>query len=118
MCGSGMFRMLHLENMSCLAPGFQDNIETNGINKSQLLLLQGLTKLRQIANHPKMVDPEYSGDSGKLWDVTHMLDNAIREDHKILIFSQFVKHLSILSDYLKEQNIDFAYLVQGSLKQC
>ncbi|MEL7005477.1 MAG: DEAD/DEAH box helicase, partial [Bacteroidota bacterium] len=92
-----------------------ENIETNGINKSQLLLLQGLTKLRQIANHPKMVDPEYTGDSGKLWDVTHMLDNAIREDHKILIFSQFVKHLSILSDYLKEQGIDFAYL-DGSTK--
>lgn len=92
-----------------------ENIEAEGLNKSQLLLLQGLTKLRQIANHPKMIDPEYTGDSGKLWDVTHMLDNAIRDDHKILIFSQFVKHLTILSDYLKSQDIDFAYL-DGSTK--
>ena len=30
-----------------------DNIEKTGVKKSQLLLLQGLTQLRQIANHPK-----------------------------------------------------------------
>ncbi len=92
-----------------------ENIESQGLNKSQLLLLQGLTKLRQIANHPKMVNPEYDGDSGKMEDVIHMLDNAIREDHKILIFSQFVKHLSILANHLREEKTDFAYL-DGSTK--
>ncbi|UII22744.1 DEAD/DEAH box helicase [Fulvivirga ligni] len=92
-----------------------ENIESQGLNKSQLLLLQGLTKLRQIANHPKMVDQEYEGDSGKMEDVILKLDNAIRDDHKILIFSQFVKHLSILADHLKERKIDFAYL-DGSTK--
>jgi SNF2 family DNA or RNA helicase len=48
-------------------------------------------------------------------DVIFMLDNAIRDDHKILVFSQFVKHLSILADHLKEEKIDFAYL-DGSTK--
>ncbi|MEJ2005104.1 MAG: DEAD/DEAH box helicase, partial [Cyclobacteriaceae bacterium] len=92
-----------------------ENIESAGLNKSQLLLLQGLTKLRQIANHPRMVNPDYEGDSGKMEDVIFMLDNAIRDDHKILVFSQFVKHLSILADHLKEEKIDFAYL-DGSTK--
>lgn len=92
-----------------------ENIEAKGLNKSQLILLQGLTKLRQIANHPRMVDHAYSGDSGKMEDVMLMLDNAIREDHKILIFSQFVKHLALLKEYLKEKHIDFAYL-DGSTK--
>ncbi|UII27886.1 DEAD/DEAH box helicase [Fulvivirga maritima] len=92
-----------------------ENIENQGLNKSQLLLLQGLTKLRQIANHPKLVDQEYDGDSGKMEDVILKLDNAIRDDHKILIFSQFVKHLSILAEHLKEKKIDFAYL-DGSTK--
>jgi len=92
-----------------------ENIENAGLNKSQLLLLQGLTKLRQIANHPKMVNPDYDGDSGKMEDVIFMLDNAIRDDHKILVFSQFVKHLSILADHLREEKIDFAYL-DGSTK--
>ncbi len=92
-----------------------ENIESAGLNKSQLLLLQGLTKLRQIANHPRMVNPDYDGDSGKMEDVIFMLDNAIRDDHKILVFSQFVKHLSILADHLREEKIDFAYL-DGSTK--
>jgi len=86
------------------------SIENHGVNKSQFLLLQGLTKLRQIANHPKLIDPEYAGDSGKLEDVTHMLNNAISKGHKILIFSQFVKHLSLLKTYLLNNHIPFSYL--------
>ncbi|MDQ3392856.1 MAG: DEAD/DEAH box helicase [Bacteroidota bacterium] len=87
-----------------------DSIDANGVNNSQMLLLQGLVKLRQLANHPKMLDPAYEGDSGKMEDVTHMLHSAISKNHKILVFSQFVRHLSILSNYLKENQIDFAYL--------
>ncbi len=92
-----------------------DQIESQGVNKSQMLLLQGLTKLRQIANHPKMVDSEYKGDSGKMEAVTHMLVSAMSEDHKILVFSQFVKHLNLLSHYLHHHKIEFAYL-DGSTK--
>lgn len=92
-----------------------DEIEKYGVNKSHFLLLQGLTKLRQIANHPKMVDKNYQGDSGKLDDVTSMISNAISEGHKILIFSQFVKHLSILCKYLDTNQIKYAYL-DGSTK--
>jgi len=87
-----------------------ESIEEKGMNSSQLLLLQGLTKLRQIANHPKMVDGEYEGDSGKLEDVVHMLHNALGNNHKILIFSQFVKHLSIFRDYLDKHKMNYAYL--------
>lgn len=90
-------------------------IEKQGINKSQLLLLQGLTKLRQIANHPRMVDPDYQGSSGKLEDAVHMLLNAIGKNHKILVFSQFVKHLSLLSSEVEKAGLPYAYL-DGSTK--
>ncbi|MEL6557789.1 MAG: DEAD/DEAH box helicase [Bacteroidota bacterium] len=92
-----------------------DTIESDGLRASQMILLQGLTKLRQIANHPKMVDPEYMGDSGKMEDITHMLTSALSKGHKILVFSQFVKHLTLISEYLNNQKIDFAYL-DGSTK--
>jgi len=91
-----------------------ENIESKGLNKSQLILLQGLTKLRQIANHPKLTDETYSGESGKLEDIKAMLTNAMQEGHKILIFSQFVKHLKIVADYLEDSRIDFAYLDGGT----
>ena len=85
-------------------------IDEVGIAKSQFLLLQGLTTLRQLANHPKMVNPDYEGDSGKLKDVLHKLRTAIGEKHKILIFSQFVKHLSLVRAFLDENEVAYSYL--------
>ncbi len=85
-------------------------IETEGLGSSRFMILEGLTKLRQLANHPRMTDQEYTGDSGKLEDITHMLENALAEGHKVLVFSQFVKHLSLVKGYLKSNKIDFAYL--------
>ncbi|MEX1240927.1 MAG: DEAD/DEAH box helicase [Cyclobacteriaceae bacterium] len=85
-------------------------IEQEGLGNSRFMILEGLTKLRQLANHPRMVEQGYSGDSGKLEDITHMLENAIAEGHKVLVFSQFVKHLDLVREYLKTNKIEFAYL--------
>ena len=87
-----------------------EHMEQNTLKDNQFLLLQGLTKLRQLANHPGMSDEEYEGGSGKMEDMLHMLENAIREDHKILIFSSFVKHLKLVSAELKKKGYEFAYL--------
>ena len=80
------------------------------MGKTQIMLLQGLTQLRQIANHPRMVEPEWEGESGKMKAAVDMLQNAIEKNHKILIFSQFVKHLSLFKEVLNNLNINFAYL--------
>jgi len=87
-----------------------DQIDKEGINNTRMMILEGLTKLRQISNHPKMVDTKYTGDSGKLEDVSHMIENAMLEGHKLLIFSQFVKHLEIFKELLKSKKVPFAYL--------
>lgn len=91
-----------------------DLIDKEGMGNSRFMILEGLTKLRQLANHPKMIEPSYSGDSGKMEDITHMLENAMAEDHKVLVFSQFVKHLNIVQHYLKANKINYAYLDGGS----
>ncbi len=93
-----------------------EKMDEKGHLQSQLILLQGLTKLRQIANHPKMVDPAYEGASGKLEDVRHRLETAVSEGHKILVFSQFVKHLAILKECLEELRLPYAYL-DGSTRK-
>ncbi len=85
-------------------------IEQEGLGNSRFMILEGLTKLRQLANHPRMVEQGYNGDSGKLDDITHMLENAIAEGHKVLVFSQFVKHLDLVKQYLKSNKIDFTYI--------
>jgi SNF2 family DNA or RNA helicase len=81
-----------------------------GLKNQQFTLLRGLTQLRQIANHPKLTDKNYKGDSGKLEDVIHMLQATASEGHKVLVFSQFVRHLAIVKEYLENENIAYAYL--------
>ncbi|MCP4521389.1 MAG: ATP-dependent helicase, partial [Cytophagales bacterium] len=91
-----------------------EEIDVKRMNKSQIILLQGLTKLRQIANHPLLVDEKYEHKSGKGDDVLTMLDDAMRNNHKILVFSQFVKHLGIFKEKLEEKGVDYAYLDGGT----
>jgi SNF2 family DNA or RNA helicase len=81
-----------------------------GRGSQQFTLLRGLTQLRQIANHPKLVREDYTGESGKLEDITYMLQETISENHKVLVFSQFVRHLSIVREFLDRENIPYAYL--------
>lgn len=92
-----------------------DHIEREGINNSRMTILEGLTKLRQLSNHPRMVDMTYKGDSGKLEDLSHMIESALLEGHKLLIFSQFVKHLEIVRELLNHRKIQYAYLDGSSM---
>ncbi len=84
--------------------------ENGTLKKSPVQILQGLTKLRQIANHPEMIDDGYEGDSGKFEDVINTLENVLLRGHKVLIFSQFVKQLDIYRRHFDKENIVYAYL--------
>lgn len=85
-------------------------MEEGSTANKQIQLLQGLTVLRQLANHPGMVDADYAAGSGKFDDVLQALDNVLKGGHKVLIFSQFVKHLTLLRQHLEKDRIRYAYL--------
>jgi SNF2 family DNA or RNA helicase len=75
-----------------------------GLEKSSFFVLQALTRLRQIAIHPRLIDPASNFDSGKFNEIMAMLSILVAENHKILVFSSFVKHLKILAaEFTKEQ---------------
>jgi superfamily II DNA or RNA helicase len=93
------------------------NMEDGSFKRSQIQVLQGLTKLRQIANHPLMIDEGYEGDSGKFENVIHTLENVLSRGHKVLVFSQFVKQLDIYRKYFNGQKIPFAYLDGATSKR-
>ena len=84
--------------------------ETEGVEKSTFLALQGLTRLRQLANHPKLVNPEFEGESGKFNLIIDNLQNIISENHKVLIFSSFVKDLELIENVMINRNIDYSKL--------
>ncbi len=90
-------------------------IQEKGLNKTKMRVLEGLTKLRQVSCHPALVDSSFYGEAGKFEALKLMIDEIIAEDHKVLVFSQFVRMLHIMRNYLEEQAIEFTYL-DGSTK--
>ncbi len=79
-----------------------------------ILTLQGLTRLRLLANHPTLVEPDYDGDSGKFEQIIMRFETLRLEGHKVLIFSSFVKHLRILANHFDKELWSYAWL-SGSM---
>ncbi|HPH85065.1 MAG TPA: SNF2-related protein [Ferruginibacter sp.] len=85
-------------------------IDQQGIDKSQLTILQGLMKLRQICDSPAILNEEdkYPNHSIKLDELSREIEENIGE-HKALIFSQFLGMLALIKAKLKEHHIPFEY---------
>jgi len=85
-------------------------IDDQGIDKSQLTILQGLMKLRQICDSPAILNEEekYPNHSIKLDELTREITENIG-DHKALVFSQFLGMLALIREKLKEQGIPYEY---------
>ena len=85
-------------------------IDEQGIDRSQLTILQGLMKLRQICDSPAILNEEekYPNHSIKLDELTREITENIGE-HKALIFSQFLGMLALIKEKLKENNVVFEY---------
>jgi SNF2 family DNA or RNA helicase len=85
-----------------------ESMDNNKSVKKGFAVLQALTKLRQLANHPKLI--KIKEESGKYDEVIRMLDNIISENHKVLLFSSFVQHLEIYKEYLEQKGLKYSIL--------
>jgi superfamily II DNA or RNA helicase len=85
-----------------------------GVSRSHFTLLKGLTRLRQIANHPILANKDYEFGSGKFDEVIARANTAKSEGHKVLMFSQFVKQLDIYRNNFELNKHPYSYL-DGSM---
>jgi non-specific serine/threonine protein kinase len=85
-------------------------IDQQGIDKSQLTILQGLMKLRQICDSPAILNEEekFPNNSIKLDELTREITENIGE-HKALIFSQFLGMLALIRARLQEDGVPYEY---------
>ena len=86
-------------------------------DKPTMLAIEGLTRLRQIANHPKLVDPGLTYESGKLTEIIRHMESIRAENHKVLIFSAYIKHLNLLAEHLENQQQDYLMLTGKTRKR-
>ena len=77
-------------------------------------LLPYLTRLREICIDPKLFIEEYASDSGKMIKLEEIVSEYHKE-HKILIFSSFVKALDRCKEMLIKLNIKY-FVLTGDTK--
>ncbi len=107
-----------------------DRIGEEGMGKSSIYILEGLTRLRQICDSPALVKAGVPGEApagggaaqgveapaGGFPNVSAKLEELIREieenagHHKALVFSQFTSMLQLIRAALEEKEIPYLYL--------
>jgi len=88
-------------------------VEAQGLQKSRLIILNALLRLRQICCDLRLlklenIDP--STASGKTDLFRELLEEVIDGGHRVLVFSQFVTMLNLLKEHLDAEQIDYCYL--------
>jgi superfamily II DNA or RNA helicase len=80
------------------------------VQDQRFKILALLTRLRQLACNPKLVDASWSDGSAKLDLLRDTLIELKDEGHRVLVFSQFVQHLQLIRQMLDEEKITYQYL--------
>ena len=104
--------------MSYLAKAKQevaDQIKINGFEKSQMMILAALTRLRQICCHPGLFISDYKGESSKLNQCMEIIEDAVSSGHKILLFSGYTSMFEIIQKELIKRNIKY-FKLTGATK--
>jgi SNF2 family DNA or RNA helicase len=88
-----------------------EKMTLEGKEKSAMLILEALLKLRQICDSPALLsdEGEFPADSAKLDELIREIEENA-SNHKILIFSQFLKMLELIRKHLEKENIIYEYL--------
>ncbi|SDN75103.1 DEAD/DEAH box helicase [Alkalicoccus daliensis] len=103
-------KALYLGQLQLLRNEASDAIKRNSWQENRMQILAGLTRLRQICCHPGMFVQDYEGGSDKLERLMEYTDEARKNGHRIVVFSQFTKMLSIMKERFDKSGADYFYL--------
>jgi SNF2 family DNA or RNA helicase len=85
-----------------------DNLEEG--NGGTLQALAEITRLRQAACHPRLVDDKINIASSKTQAFMELVADLMQGKHRALVFSQFTSHLALIREQLDKQQIPYLYL--------
>jgi hypothetical protein len=96
-------RKLYLAELRRSREQVMNSVAERGIKGSTIHVLAALTRLRQICCHPQLIGNDAA--SGKTETLFELLEPLLAENHKVLLFSQFVQMLRILERDCAERQI-------------
>lgn len=80
------------------------------VKDQRFRVLALLTRMRQLACSPKLVDETWTERSSKLEELNKLVGSLKEEGHRVLVFSQFVKHLELIREMFDEEDVSYEYL--------
>ncbi len=87
------------------------------MNKNRMAIFRSLTLLRQASLDVSLIDDSYDGvPSTKLDALMEMLEDIVEDGHRVLVFSQFTRFLTLARHRIEKAGIDLCYL-DGSTKK-
>ncbi len=96
--------------IAALAELSGESVDASQAGQQRIRTLAWLTRLRQLACHPRLVDPTWKKGSAKLELLMNLVEELREGEHRALVFSQFVKHLGVIREALDAQGIEYQYL--------
>jgi SNF2 family DNA or RNA helicase len=103
-------KKVYLAYLQRIRSEIEREIAESGFERSQIRILAGLTRLRQICCHPSLFLEDYRGESGKMQLLEEIVLDSIESGHRMLLFSQFTGMLHMIENWLKSEKIDYMYL--------
>jgi SNF2 family DNA or RNA helicase len=88
-----------------------ERVDSVGINRARMHILEALLRLRQAACHPVLADPKRTElPSAKLDALMPALAEVVEEGHKVVVFSQFTSFLALVRERLDADGLHYEYL--------
>lgn len=110
----GAQRDLYETIRSAMYTRVKEALSNKGMDKSHIIVLDALLKLRQVCCDPSLLKMEAAksiNESAKLRELINMITSMIEEGRKILLFSQFTSMLALIENELKKLSIPYVKLI-------
>ncbi len=91
----------------------QEEITSKGAERSQIMILDALLKLRQVCCDPRLLKMDAAAnvtESAKLDALMEVLLPLVEDGRRVLLFSQFTQMLALIQQRLEEEKISFLLL--------
>jgi hypothetical protein len=83
---------------------------SHGKRENKLEILAEITRLRRYCCHPRLVFPQADGEASKLQAMLDLVLELRENDHRALVFSQYVDFLELVRQRLDEAGVTYQYL--------
>lgn len=97
----------------------REALQSQGLARSRILILDALLKLRQVCCDPRLVKSAgtraRAGISAKLDRLLALIEELRAEGRSTLVFSQFTSMLSLIRDELEARSIGYVWLTGDTM---